>query len=269
MNLINFHKFEKNKRFIAENKCHTVGQGLYKSYSLRLFGNGHNEYIIELLDETTNSKHILYLHENNIYEWRIEDKHEDGDPYDSIEIDAFGVLDNLGYFVVDTNDYEDFDHICVNNRKFKVLDITITNKRDDVKLITNICDDYDHIANWREKYKNIYDSNNKDNYSLDFTNKLGFKAFINNYEQDRTYYFVTEREVFPFKVKTLETKENEYECTLVCLVSWRSWEYETVVELSDYLSDVYDDGYTTAISFKIRIELFDETNEIDDYCYIL
>ena len=267
MNLINFHKFDKNKRFIAENMCHTVGQGLVNSYRILLFGNGHNEYTIELLDETTNSKHILYLHENNLYEWRIKVKSEEQNPYDSVEIDAIGILDNLGYFRVDTH-YLDFDHILVNNREFKVEDIIITNKHEHIKLITGITNDYIFVDNRDEKYKHHpYESNTKSNYSLDSRNKLDFRSFVNTYDQSRTYYFVTVIEVFPFKIKTLEAKENE--CTIVCLISWRSKEYETVVQLSDYLADDEDDDdYTIAIKFKISIELFNVTNEVDDYCYI-
>ncbi|AYV76969.1 MAG: hypothetical protein Barrevirus6_7 [Barrevirus sp.] len=137
MNLINFHTFEKNKKYIQENKCMTIGQGLSHSWSIMLYGNGYNKYFITV--SYLDKEYTIVIEEKHICEWSIRSKYEEGDEeYENIKFDAFGKLDDYYYRFSNCDNDDDFNHLSNNNcKKVKIIDITIENNQNNVPLINS------------------------------------------------------------------------------------------------------------------------------------
>ena len=264
MNLVNFHKVEKNRKFIAENICYHSCQGLIDTYSILLFGNGFNEYQITLNDDK--STYTLYLEECCVNEWTVGTKCEDQkEPHEVLTIDAWGRLDNYGYHNIETHHF-DFDHLWIHGKKFKVVDINIKNDRMD-KLITNICDDYVFIQHRedKEKYFNeIFDFNRMKTYANLEIQKVELKSWLQKYEKNKTYYFITDMNLFVYPFKVREIKDGRMNCD----IGYNKWTYSTNVDF-EYIGNLEClDDYDIRIKFKINTELFGVIETVDDYCYI-
>lgn len=153
INLINFHTFDKNKKYIAENTCATIGQGLYNSYSVILYGNGHNIYVFDL--ELNGKQFKLEILECHLTDWIIRAKYEEIDhEVETLKFSAYGKV-NSKYYVVSNNGCDDYEHLNVNCIKCKILDINVYNSKPTIPLIRDIINDDDHINAFTEKYKFI------------------------------------------------------------------------------------------------------------------
>ena len=100
MNLINFHKYQKNEKYVIENKIYYYSQGLYYSYWIMPIGNGFNTYIFTI--EFNNKQYEIIVEEQHIINWTIGQQFEenrDAEPHDSIEFNACGKIKETGQFI--------------------------------------------------------------------------------------------------------------------------------------------------------------------------
>lgn len=264
MNLINFHTFEKNKKYIHENKCMTEGQGLYRSWTIKLFGNGYNEYIFTV--EYNSQEYKLYITENQLYEWSIRSKYNECDEeIDSIKFYAYGRINNYNY-IVSNGGCDDFDHLFIINYKLKVIDITIKNNRLDVPLITNITSSRKFCNNLDEKYKEIDDIKN---YDIEKMITINLHNIVKNYNKNNKYYIVeqytTNPTIIPFKINNIKEGNNESQYIFESVISYEGLYYETDI----IMNDIYDEE-EDIISIKICVlGLFGEKYiDFDEYFLI-
>lgn len=255
MNLINFHTYEKNKKYIYENKCQIIGQGLIASWDILVVGNGFNKYIFKIM--YNGKEYNVYIDENHIREWRIRTKfEEEKDEIDSVEFSAYCNFNNMGYYEVESWDHDDFDHIYINgeNRhKLKIIDITITNEKFDAPLICDIYHDYKRIDHYKDRISDI--SNYKcteDN--LENLEIMEYKSFVRDYISGQKYYLYSDHgDIVPFDVIQLEEVDEE-ECHFLANIYEKECSFKTIIKMRAYIC--VEDGFPLSIEFKVISEVF-------------
>ena len=266
MNLINFHKFPKNEKFINEAKIQVVGQGLYDSYWWEIVGKDTrlNKYVFTVLFK--NKEYKIYFDEMHIINWSIKSKYEeDKEIYDNIKFEGYGNFNNEGYYWFYSGDCDDYQNIFYGDKKLKILDITVElDQRKSYDIIKNLSNEMQFCDLMDIKYKEI-DKIGKD-YDLKNLNKIEFNEWIKNYEPDKKYYFnTTLNQIIPFQVKKLEkTSDNEYE--IYASIYFDGFEHNVNIELIYYNFDEdYEDYHNISINFEIKTTL-DNTKFEEDCC---
>jgi hypothetical protein len=123
INLINCSKYVK---LVKENKITYCTQGLY-SYWVMLYGNGHNKYIFSV-KAASGKEYKIIVEEKHIIKWKIA--HElneltelyDDKPYDSIEFEALGKVEETNrYIKLYSNEYNSLEiiDILIENDKLE------------------------------------------------------------------------------------------------------------------------------------------------------
>jgi hypothetical protein len=134
MNLINFHKYPKNKKFVQENIINYSGQGLCNSYWVMLMGNGYNKYI--LTAEINQTNHRIIVYEQYVVEWKIKANSEDNEEYDCFSFRGLGIIENTDmYIYLHSDGCDDYEHL----NGLKIIDVTVENNRPD--------EPFDYISN--------------------------------------------------------------------------------------------------------------------------
>lgn len=148
MNLINFHTFEKNRQYVSEKHHQTIGQGLINSHSISICGKENNKYIFTVSYD--NVEYKIYIDESNIHEWTIRVKFEEDEESDTINFQAYGNFNNMGKHYIIARDCDDYDHIYIENKCFKIIDIDIEESLpsfDQINLIDPVVITFDDFVN--------------------------------------------------------------------------------------------------------------------------
>ena len=181
INLINFHTFKKNKKYVIESECSISGQGLDNCYMVILSGNGYNKYLINLesvepiadqfgeeeISDCENNKSvkiinkILILDERFLTKWQIRFKPEEDERFsdddvfehDSLSLRGYGTFNEKNYFRVDSGDWDDFDHLEIKGIKYQVTDVNVINDRNEPPIYVG--SEYKLIKINEIKYKMI------------------------------------------------------------------------------------------------------------------
>lgn len=279
MNIINFYEYEKNSRYIKPQKIQYNGQGLYNSYFIEIFGNGFNKYIFNT--EHNGKEYKIYFDEQHILQWTIK-SHLDEESNlaenlldNFIIFDGYGILrneyfDQKNYFHFNSGGDDDFEHIYTGIKKFKIIDITIENNNSQIEIINNITNEYDFRNSLDEKQQKINQAiEDKKNYYLSTRTKVNYTEWINNYDTNRTYYFIIDSDetIIPFKVINIEHNiKYEYDDIMDAVIYYEDDnEYQVKITMSHFVE--LDDEFNIDISFEIKSD--EKVKEIFEYCYIV
>jgi hypothetical protein len=267
MNLINFHKYSKNQKYIQETKIYYRGQGLSTSYWVMPIGNGFNIYTFIL--EYNNKLHTVIVEENNILAWRIADADEFGnEPYDTLEFNALGKIKETGEYIWLKSD--DSDNFKFLNTDLKVKDITVTNSKPDEPFL-HIANENIYVERMKPRYILTNQLENYDDKLLETSKKINYEDLFKSENKDRQMYFVIDgfynQEIIPFNLISCDRENN----TLDAVISYnRSKIYVKNIKLDDYLC--YDECGEYNIYIKIHADyniLNEQKNiSIDEYCFI-
>ena len=258
------------------------GQGLYHSYCVMIFGNGHNNYCFTVADDDVEYK--IYFNEMHITTWTIAIQPFESPnrkPFEYIEFNGYGKLENKGYFWFSQGDCDDFNHIY-SDKKFKIIDITIEIENDNnAPIITNITNENLFCNLLDEKNKSIafVENNWIGNYDVSKMCIVDYDTWITNYDVNKTYYFIIDcypKMIIPFKVVNVQKSIDGCDDDIVNVVNVvleYGVNYNVVVNLVyNRDSDDSDDSdysensdYNIRISFKIENDILD----VFDFCYIM
>jgi hypothetical protein len=243
MNLTTFHITDKTLgKFVAENTCSIEGQGLVNTYDTILFGNMHNTYEFELVDDN-GEFHSFITKDKYIVEWRIKRHSENGKEYESLSFRAFGLMDqNREWGWIYSCDIDDYTHLERNGIKYFVNNMQITNKHPEIPLVRDI---YNERHLWNKYISKNYECIKK---ITDFNQKKYLPNNLSTISLDKIkigkhYYFVSENKIFPITIHNIEQK-------------------------SDIYTDIAIDVNATVIIQKIKTKVMLHLEEISrDICY--
>ncbi len=264
MNLINLHNFEKNKKYIHENKCQIIGQGLCHSWDVLLSGNGYNKYIFKV--GYNGKEYNIYINECNIIDWRVRTKfEEENEEIENIDFSAHCNFNNQGYYDIYSWNCDDYNHLYINGHKLKILDIDITNDHLDVPLITDIYDDYKRIEHYKDKYSNTTTDIHHE-VNMNHLEEISFNKFTKNFTIGKRYYLHScHGDVVPFDLLELNIVD-DCECNALATIYETECSFKTTMRMI-----FYPDLECTEISveFKIMSEVFGDVYwDFDDDCHI-
>jgi len=128
MNLVNFHTFPDNKRFIVESEIGFCGQGLYQSYWIMANGNGHNKYTFTV--ERDGEEQQIEVEEKHVLDWHIAAQHDEDHPetlpHASVKFEALGkVIGSNQYKILYSTGCDNFTML---KGGLKIKSITIENQ---------------------------------------------------------------------------------------------------------------------------------------------
>ena len=267
MNLINFPK-----KYIRENQCSIIGQGLMSSWRVLLYGNGFNKYIFTVM--YNDKEYKIYIDEKHIIEWKIREKYEEEDSeVDSVNFQAYGNFNNIGYYNILSWDFDDFDHLFIKNHKLKIIDIIVENDRPDVPLIGNIYDDYKFIDNINARYRDI---SNIGFPTYTDVQLIEYSDFINAHDSSRMYYLYSSRgDIYPFNVIKID-KLDEEECKCTAKIYYDKTdkikdesEFTNTVEIKMVYYEDPDNEFNIGAEFKVMNDIFGDVYiDFDEDCCI-
>lgn len=209
MNLINFHKYPKNEKYIKEVSIDYCGQGLYYSYWVMLFGNGHNKYIF--IVEINFKQYKIIIKEEHIIKWCIKLQTcecQDCEPTDDLNFDALGQIEGTGQYIkLENNGPENFNYL---NKTFKIIDITIENNYPEIEIVTNITNDYRYCDLLEIRQQNIQNILG----NMDFFNKktINYYDLLDKNNWNKKLFMVMENnDLIPLEIINItksETNDN-------------------------------------------------------------
>jgi hypothetical protein len=176
------HLKPQYKKYIQEVQMDICGQGIYHSYEIMLFGNGHNKYTFTLEREEEKGasveatvQYIVTVEDRHLIQWVIKNmlnEENPGPPNDCIYFEAVGRIEKTRQYVrLESKNCMDFDHL---NKNLKVIDITIQNEHPEVSFQwTKVTNEYAY-CDYRDKiYQNIDELLNRQSLQdidINFTN---------------------------------------------------------------------------------------------------
>ena len=137
MNLVNFHKYEKNIPYVAEVPVIHESQGNYADYFVAICGDQYNRYnfLVRYID--TKEEFNIIIKEKRIEDWTIKEGStgsQRGRPYLQNQLKFFAIGKIIGtnkyVYLKSINSYgtKIFDKLIINETKqVEVFDITVTN----------------------------------------------------------------------------------------------------------------------------------------------
>jgi len=271
MNLINFHTHRKNEKFVRASKVYTCGQGLYHSYSIMLFGNGHNKYVITL--EYRNEEYKIIVKEKYVVYWTIAGQYtEEPDipPHSTIKFDAIGKwLHSGNYTRLSSSGCNNYDYL---NDHFKIIDISIKNKYPLLKIMTHITNDNIYCDLIDERYANI---EKKLRNNIDTTNMMivNYEDLFDDKNWNITYYMIlSDYNNFPCDIIRAK-KSDEHKYDLLDAFVYCNGKKLLVNNIKMYYdSELKDeDGYNIHFMFRIECNEIDEiySHDYSEYGYIM
>lgn len=198
INLINFHKFGKNKRYVKEKRIFIAGQGLVDSWKVDLRFILSCKLVISVL--LNDKKYLVTIKSRDVNEWIIKTKYDDEKIYSTnIKIDALGNFNKKGYFKVRSGgDGDDVNHLYINDVMVLVTNI-------DIKLCK--CDEATNVSEFNniKQFVDVWDK-------LDDVNLNELKSYHTSTE----YYIVTPKYFIPFSI--FDVKFNDESCEYLAFV---------------------------------------------------
>ncbi len=272
MNLINFHTYPENAKYIRENYIHYNGQGLVHCCWIMPCGNGHNTYHFTVKDEKENIMHIT-VEEQHVINWKIRSRPEykDMDETDELEFEALGKIEETKeYILLNANSYNDYIG------DLKVINISITNNKPVIPFL-NITNEFQYCDDILTSRENNCVLATLTDWPLD--NAIDMK-YSDIYDKDnwtkQMYFVVDEKEllILPFKIKSLIRGERSADDIMEADVKyeldkhmwkkpWHPKKYKTdTMKIELYSNPETDEGDKC----NIRIDI--PELDIYDYCRI-
>ena len=265
MNLINFHKFGKNDKYVKENNIYYNSQGIVNSYFVMLIGNGHNRYIFKTIYK--NNIHMIVIDEKHNPIWEIGTYVGDNgeDNYrESLEFYGVGKIDGCNEYVTFRNgDYDDFTHLYAEEDSFEILDIAIDN---DHLTEPMICV-YDEINYCKVIQKPRYESikklvNFEPNTDLQ---KIEYSELFDKSNWNKELYIIIQDGItIPFKIRNITHADITDSDTDDIMEAEMKYKFD-VIYVKDarlYYEPTIDDGYEVSIYIKDFAG-----QEFNEYCY--
>lgn len=228
--LTTFYLAPKNSKWIKKVKCEIVGQGLTNAYNILLCGNGYNQYKFELMEENdskinSNIPRIttIIIKEEHLLQWIIQSKSEDCHEIDDeVYIDALANKDGTEYFWLQFRQYSDFDFLLLDNKKYKIINITVTNSKFNLNItIPDTITETDLIKTYSDKYKEIdvilnYNNPIVHKEKLQKLKKIPFLEWIQMVDCGAFYYMISDDFFFKFLVThIIKQNAEKYLITIV------------------------------------------------------
>lgn len=270
MNLINFHKYPKNKKYVQENLINYSGQGLYHSYWIMPIGNGHNKYTFQI--EYNHHMYEILVEEKHILTWNIgnqfDEENPDAEPIDSIDFSALGRI-NGQYIRLRSNGCRDFVNL---NGDLKIIDITIENDHQDVPFM-EIKHENQHCDLIMCPRQKLIDEALAIKIDLGQKMKLSYQDLFDKKIWNQELYFIFDDyftpKVIPFRISEAHRNDNS-EDILNAIIVYEQVELHVLNILLFYAPEL-DDEYNIEIQMNFNYTILNDTRheEIMDYCYVM
>lgn len=270
MNLVNFHKHPKNKKYVQENMISFCGQGLVNSYWIMPIGNGYNKYFFQI--EYQNKISTILVEERHVLEWQIgvqyDEEHADTEPRSSVSFSALGEMMETGqYFHLRSTDCCDFVTL---NGELKIIDITVKNDHE-IEPFISVNNEYQYCDLILCPRQELIDETLKIGLDLTGKRKLTCNDLVNRDLWNQKLYFVFdnyfEPRMIPFRI--IEMKENN-EITLNAYIIY----YQIEIHVPDiilFYNPELEDEYNIQVEMQFKYAIINEKHheEILDYCYLM
>lgn len=271
MNLINFHTYPKNAKYIKEMNVYYNSQGLVASYWVWVTGNGHNKYIIKGKIGENNVE--LIIEEQHITDWQIRYFHEEADKaeYDSLEFNGIGQFTgSYKYVRLCSWDCDDYTHLYIDDIggqriAIEILDITIENHSPDKPFIItyneiNYCDII------KPRHKLIEDALNGNPLLVNMKKIPYNKLFDNDYLNKDLYFIIDDSDqIIKFNmIKINKSKDDEDVAIVEATVTYEFTKYHVNnIELEYYqcMNDIGNESDTF-------VTMIINGKELSVFCYI-
>lgn len=268
MNMINFHTYPKNKKYIEENDISYCGQGLVNSYWVMPIGNGWNRYIFTV--EFKSKIHKIIVEERHILAWKIRTEGEDEEdkPEDNLEFNALGKIEESGLYVsLRTHDCDDFTYL---NNRLKVIDIMIENMFPHYPFIT-VSHENEYIRKISVPRQKEYDDALKIGPNLDCA-KIEYDELFDAKNWNKRMYFVIDDKkswIIPFEILSIKHSDDHTDDSMDARIYYKWRVCNENIKL--YYEQEIEDRYNISIRKKIQFDEWDEeiSDEFFEYCYIV
>jgi hypothetical protein len=249
INLINFHKYPSNSKFVKESKLYYSHPD--DGYFIVPTGNGYNQYIITV--EYNQTQHKILFEEKHIMNWII---YTNGSDY--IEFEAIGK--NMHTQMYQSFYSTDCDNFSYLNGKYKIIDISVNSTNLHARPIS-IHREIDML--------DLYDTkqiNKLMEFKLDTTNCIQINLEELDMYVNNMIFFVIDNvptKIYPFEIKSLKQIDNQIFMSGYIYYELDKYFIDKIEISNRFVILDPDDKYNLEISF-----VFDQ-NDIFDYCYIM
>jgi hypothetical protein len=270
MNLINFHKYEKNKQYIRENTLKLNAQGITDIDYIMVNGNGYNKYLFILENVKDNIHHKISIDEKHIEKWDITNYFacEKNIVFEA-DFEAVGKIEETNQYIYLYNRGNDI--IKINNTIFKLIDITIENEYPNKPHKIYSGDEMNYIMTDLQETRNlIYDILE---FPLDKPLKINIDYDMLNDEKNwnKMMYFISDnKKIIPFEIIHFEKIDKIDGKIKGYIYHEFNKIYIDNIEIRDYLQiDEIGIDYDTLYPYIINIENKEYDINIYKDCYII
>jgi hypothetical protein len=268
INLINCNKYEKNALLIKENRIEYCTQGLYNSYWIMLYGNGHNKYIFTV-KIILGKEYKIIVEEKHIIKWKIAHQlnEYDNKPYYSIDFEALGKIEETDrYIKLYSNGYDSFRYM---DDILEIIDITIENDKQEKSFI-DIDNEYDYIELVQQPAQNLISDIYKNEICTIDMERINYVELFDKNNWNKTMYFMfVDCNIVKFEIIEIK-KSEDYNIDIMTANVYHECNkfYTENIKLYYDLDD--DDISNIKCNIQINYIEFDKKYDIviDEFCYI-